>query len=125
MGTPSRISSSDKQVRFVAVVEVGGVVGDLVGEVDELRFQRWAIVEKIFGKLRMIFWGVVVRVLDDALTNFEGQVESAERSVALLEIFHDAESVEVVIEEESVLTHGGVEGLFSGMTEGRVSDVVD
>ena len=38
-----------QQMRFVAVVEVGGVVGDFIGEVDELGFERRALVEKIFG----------------------------------------------------------------------------
>jgi hypothetical protein len=38
---------------FVAVVEVGGVVGDFVGEVDELSFERRALVEQIFGELGM------------------------------------------------------------------------
>ena len=37
-----------QQVRFVAVVEVGGVVGNLVDEIDQLRFERRALVEQIF-----------------------------------------------------------------------------
>ena len=36
-----------------AVVEIGGEVGDLVGEVDELRFERRKCVEEVFGQLRM------------------------------------------------------------------------
>ena len=34
-----------------AVVEVGGEVGDFVGEVDELGFEWWELREKIFGEL--------------------------------------------------------------------------
>jgi hypothetical protein len=37
------------QVRFETVVEVGGVVGDFVDQVDELGFERRALVEEIFG----------------------------------------------------------------------------
>src|SRR5579863_3508703 len=78
-----------QQVRFVAIVEVGGVVGDLISEVDELGLERRALVEKVFGEFRMLFRGVIVRMLDDALADFEGQVETAEGSVALLEVFDD------------------------------------
>ena len=39
-----------------------------------------------------------MRVLDDALAHAEGQVESAEGGVALLEILHDAQRMQVVIE---------------------------
>ena len=34
---------------FHAVVKIGGEVGDLVGEIDELRFERRPLVEEIFG----------------------------------------------------------------------------
>jgi hypothetical protein len=68
---------------------------------------------------------VVVRMLDDSLANFEGEVQAPEGGIALLEIFDDAERVQVVVEEESMLAHGGVERLFSGVAEGRVADVVD
>src|ERR1017187_8218093 len=73
----------------------------------------------------MLFRVIVVGVLDDAFADFEGQVQAAEGGVALFEIFDDAESVEVVVEEESVLAHSSVESFFSGVAEGRVADVVD
>ena len=110
---------------FVAVVEVGGVVGDFVGQVDQLGFERRALVEQIFGEFGMFFRVVVVRVLDDAFAHFEGQVQAAEGGVALFEIFDDAEGVQVVVEEEAVLAHGGVERFFAGVAEGRMADVVD
>ncbi len=43
-----------EQMGFVAVVKVGGVVGDFVGQVDELGFERRALVEQIFGEFRML-----------------------------------------------------------------------
>ena len=73
----------------------------------------------------MVFFGVVAGMLDDPLADFEGEIEAAEGGVALFEVLDDAEGVEVVIEGESVLAHGGVEGIFSGVAEGRVADVVD
>ena len=45
-----------QQARFVAVVEVGGVVGDLVGQVDELGFERRTLVEQVLGEFGMRFW---------------------------------------------------------------------
>ena len=63
-------------------------------------------------------------MLDDAFTDFEGQIQSAKRGVPEFEIFDDAERVQVVIEGQSVLAHGGVESFFSGVAEGRMADVV-
>ncbi len=39
---------------FVAVVEVGGGVGDLIGEVDELGFERRPLIEQVGGEFRML-----------------------------------------------------------------------
>ena len=38
-----------KKMSFVSVVEVGGVVGDFVGQVDQLSFERRALVQQIFS----------------------------------------------------------------------------
>ena len=59
------------QVGFETVVEVRGVVGDFVHEIDQLRFQRRALVEQIFGELRKFSGGVIARMFDDAFANFE------------------------------------------------------
>ena len=43
-----------QQVSFIAVVEVGGVVSNFVGQIDELGFERRPLIEQIlsqFGKL--------------------------------------------------------------------------
>jgi hypothetical protein len=64
-------------------------------------------------------------VLDDAFADAEGEVEAAVGGVALLEVFADAQSVEVVVEAEAVLLQALVEGALAGMAEGRVADVVD
>ena len=34
-----------------AVFEIGGQVGDFVGEIDELGFERGELVEEVFGEL--------------------------------------------------------------------------
>ena len=114
-----------EQMGFVAVVEVGGVVGDFVGEVDELGFEGRALVEQIFGQFRVLFCVVVARLLDDALADFEGEIEAAEGRVALFKIFHDAQGVQVVVEKKAVGAHGAVEGLFAGVAEGGMAEVMD
>ena len=64
-------------------------------------------------------------MLDDAFAHFKSKIQSAESGVAQLEIFDDAQGMQVVIEEKAVLAHGGVERLFAGVPKGRVADVVD
>ncbi len=68
---------------------------------------------------------VIVRVLNDALAYFEGQIQTSECGISLFEIFDDAQGVKIVVERESVLAHSGVEGLLSGMAERRMADVVN
>src|SRR6202041_1800853 len=65
-----------------------------------------------------------MRMLDDPFANFEGEVQSAEGGVALLEIFNDSQGVQIVIETEAVGAHGGVEGLLAGVAEGGMADVM-
>ena len=113
-----------KQAGFEPVVEVGGEVGDLVGEVNQLRFQRRTPVQKIFRQLRMVGGFVVARVLDDAFADGESEVEAAMRGVTLLEVFADAEGVEVVVETQAVALEALVEGALAGVAEGRVADVM-
>jgi hypothetical protein len=111
-------------MRLVAIIQIGGIVGDFVGEIDELRFERRALIEQVFREFRMVFLRVIARVLDDAFTYLECQIQAGKRGIALLEIFDDAERVQVVIEREAVLAHTGVERLFSSVPEGGVTDVV-
>src|SRR5664279_2501231 len=52
---------------------------------------------------------VVVRVLDDPLAHFEGQIESAEFSIAKLEVLDDAQRLQVVIKELAVPVHRDIQ----------------
>ncbi len=113
-----------EQVRFVAIVKVGGVVGDLVGMVDELGFERRPLIEQIFGQLGILGGRVVVRVLDDAFANLEGEVQSGMRGITLLKVFDDAQCVKIVVEALAVLAHRQVQGALAGMSEGGMADVM-
>jgi len=46
------------------------------------------------------------------------------RGVALLEVFDDAQRVQVVIEPAAVASEAAIEGALAGMAEGRVTDVM-
>ena len=54
---------------FHAVIEVSGEIGDLVGEIDDLRLERRPLVEKVLAQLRMFSSGIIARVLDDAFAH--------------------------------------------------------
>ena len=88
-----------EQARFVTIVEVGCTVGDFIGDIDELSFERRTKVEQILGEFGKLFGNVIVGMFDDAFANFEGQVESAESGVAQLEVFYDAQRVQVVVKK--------------------------
>ncbi len=110
---------------FVPIVEVGSAVGNFIGHIDKLRFERRTQVEQIFGEFRKLRSRIIVRMFDDALANFEGEVEAAKGGVAQLEVFHNAQRVEVVVERISMFAHGQIEGFFSGMAEWGMAHVVD
>src|SRR5271156_5154812 len=113
------------QMRFVAIVEVGGVVGDFVDQVDESSFERWALVEEVFGKFGMFGRVVVARMLDDSFADFEGEIEPRKIQVALLEMFDDVERVQIVIEALAEFAQAQVELFFSGVAERRMANVMD
>ncbi len=109
---------------FVAVIEVGGVVSNLVGQVDQLGLKRRPLIEQILSQFGKLAGGVVVRVLDDAFPHFKRQVQAAKTSIAHLKILDDTQRVQVVIEEGSMLSHSCVQSFFAGMAKGRMSNVV-
>ena len=64
-------------------------------------------------------------VFDDAFADLEGQVQAAKGCVANLEVLDDAQRVEIVIEEKSLLPHDRVQGLLACVPERRMPNVVD
>ena len=63
-------------------------------------------------------------MLDDALADFERQVQAGKASVALLEYLDDAQRVEIVIEAVAKLPHLPVQLFLAGVREGRMANVV-
>ena len=88
-------------------------------------FEWRTLLEQIFRQFR-IFRGIVIpRMFDDAFTNLESQVQPAKGGVALLKILDNPQGVQVVIEEQAVFTHGGVESLFPRMAEWGMAEIVN
>jgi hypothetical protein len=114
-----------EQSGLYTVVEVGGEVGDLVGEIDQLGFERGTLVEQIGRELWMLLGAVITRVLNDALADPKGEIEATMGGVTLLEVFNDAEGVDVVIEGATVTAETGVQSAFASMAKGGMADVMD
>ena len=92
------------QPRAHAVVNVVRVVGDLVGQVADLRLQprpgvRQKALPHTAGFVALQHFGIAARaVLQDAFAGLEGQVQPIERCVALLQHIDHAQALEVVLE---------------------------
>src|SRR5450755_1163343 len=95
-------------------------IRDLVGEVDDLRFQTW-----IGGRIEFLGgWTVVkMRMLDDALAHLEAQVEAAKIRIGNLDPIDSAQALRVMI-EAAVGAHQIVENFFAGVSERRMPQVV-
>src|SRR6266404_4472905 len=114
-----------EKLGFQSVVEIGGVVGNFIDPVDELRLEGRAQIEEVFGKLRKFRCGIVARVFDDAFANFKTEIQAGKIEVALFELLDDAQRVQIVIEMAAVRAHQFVELSLAGMPERRMADVVD
>jgi len=113
-----------EQFRLSGVVEVGGVVGNFVHPIDELRFERRAEVEKVLGEMRDFSGGVIARMLDNAFPDLEGEIQAGEIEIRAFELLDDAQRLKIVIERRAAGAHQLVQHFFSGMAEGRMADVV-
>ncbi len=130
-----------KQAGAQAVVDVVGVVGDVVG--DRRRLSLEAGVAAEIERLTLIvakdrdrnaahpvalggrIGGVKQRavVLHQPRESRLGEIEPVEGGVAALEFGDDAQRVAVVV-EAALLGHAGVERVLAGMPEWRVAEIV-
>ncbi len=119
-----RYLGGGQHVSRECVVQIGCVVGCLIGEIDELCFQRRPQARKVRVEFGILPRTEVSRMLDYALAHFESEIQAGKPRVALLELFDDAEGVEVVIELLAEARHLAIEFLLAGMGKGRMTDVV-
>ncbi len=113
-----------EHLRLDAVIHVGREVRNLIGQINKLRLQRWLLVKKVGAQLRMLNQRIIPRVLDDPFAYAEGQIQPAKSGITNLEVFHDAQRVQVVVEAQSKFPHGLVQRPFAGMPEGRMPNVM-
>src|SRR5581483_313862 len=113
-----------KQAGFEAIVQVGGAVGNLVGQIDELCFQGRPLIQAIVRQLWKLGGTVISRMFDDALAHFEREIQAGKRGIALFEILDDPEGMEIVVERQTVIAHYGVESFLSCMSKGRMAEIV-
>ena len=100
------------------------VIGDLVGEIRELRLETGLLpLEKAFADIAQFARFRNRAVLEDALAALEGEVQAGELRIALLEFIDRAQRLQVVL-EAAVLAHALVERVLARMPEGRVAQVV-
>ena len=64
-------------------------------------------------------------MLDDAFANLKGKIQPGKIEIALLELFHDAERVQIVIEMAAAGEHQLIQFFFAGMAKRRMTDVMD
>ncbi len=130
-----------KQFGAQPVVDVVGVVGDVVGDRGDLRLdageapelkilqpliiqdRRRHAVLAIAAERRAVAVGQRTVVLDQAFERFPGQVQPVEARIAALERGDDAQGLRIVI-EAAERQEAGVERALAGMAERRVAEIV-
>ena len=61
----------------------------------------------------------------DALAHLKRKIQSGKIQIALLELLDDPQRMKIVIEALAMFAHARVQPLLSGVSEGRVADVVN
>ena len=130
-----------EQARAQAVVDVMGVIGDIVSDCSRLGLEArmQAEVETLYsivaqdrgrdaaGAVSLGRRAVCIEerpvMLDQPGQRRLGQIEAVEGGVAALELGHDAQGMAVVV-EAAVLDHAGVKRVLPGVPKRRVAEVV-
>src|SRR5205823_1518494 len=75
-------------------------------------------------QLRIVSGTVIAGVFDDSLTHLEGQIQSPKSRVAKLEILHDPQGLQVVVERFTMSAHRRIQRLLACMSKGGMDDIV-
>ncbi|KAG1247975.1 hypothetical protein G6F65_019876 [Rhizopus arrhizus] len=116
------------QARAQAVVDVVVVVGHLVGQVGQLRFQRrLRAVQEAFAHVAQLARMRGRAMLQDAFARFEAQVQAVEVRIAFLQLVDHAQALQIVLKAPGLgrqLAHAGVQFVLAGVAERRVAQVM-
>src|SRR5579883_2482774 len=107
-----------------SVIQIGGIVGRFVRQIDQLRLQRRAEARQVGVEFRLLSGPEVARMFDDSFAHFECQVQARKSRVALLELLDNPEGVDIVVERFPEPRHLPVEFLLAGVGERRMPDVM-
>jgi len=80
--------------------------------------------QEILSQFWMVSGGVVTRVLDDALSDSQREVEAAMGCVSLFEPCDDAQCVQIMVKAKAMRLQRLIERLLARVAKGRVADVV-
>ena len=107
-----------------SVVHVVVVVGDLIGKVGDLCLEaRLSALDEPLTQLPELARVAQRAVLEDPFAALESEVKSTKGRVALLELIHDPQRLQVVL-EAAVVAHALIQRVLAGMAEGSMSQVV-
>ena len=117
-----------EEPRAQPVVDVVGVVGDVVGDGGDLRLQRRLPGGRRVGgpgHPRDDGMGIARRavVLGEALQRLPGQIEAVMGEVAAFQLGDDAQRLHVVV-EAAAPRHAGIERALARVAEGRMAEIV-
>jgi hypothetical protein len=64
-------------------------------------------------------------MLNNSFANAKGKVESAMSYITLFEMLHNPQSVQIMIETQTMTAQALIQGALSCMTERRMADIVN
>ena len=107
-----------------AVVHIVIVIGNLVGEIRQLRLQAGlSPLNEALAQLAELNCIVVRTVFENPFAAFEAEVQTVEVRIVFLEFIDDAQRLQVVFETAEI-HHALVEGILARMAERRVSQIM-
>ena len=113
-----------QQARTQSVIDIVIVVGNFVGEICELCFERRSQpLDEAFSDFAKPPRILERAMFQDAFAGFEAQIEAIERRVALLENVDHAQGLQVMF-EAAMDAHAVMQRILPGVSEWRVSQVM-
>ena len=107
-----------------AVVDIVIVIGDLIGHIRDLRFERrLPASEKALAEIAEPARVFTRTMLEDAFARFKAEIEAVERAVVLFELIDDGEALQVVL-EAAVIAHAFVQRILARVAEWRMTQIV-
>jgi hypothetical protein len=113
-----------EETRRESIIDVSGVVSNLISQVDELGFERRATpgkkVLQLGSDVRIEFPGV----FDDALPDLKRQVQAIKACIPPFELIDNPQGVPVVLKRASKLAHLPVQFPFADVRERRMAEIM-